>query len=57
MAFYRPDSDLNQALQAVLQELQASRPGLEEQLSVTWLVYDSCPLDVASAAGMWLVLL
>ena len=48
MAFYRPDSDLNQALQAVLQELQTSRPGLEEQLSVTWLVYDSCPLDVAS---------
>ncbi len=43
MAFYRPDSDLTQALHAVLDDLKATRPGLEEQLSITWLLYDSSP--------------
>ena len=48
MAFYRPDSDLTQALHAVLDDLKATRPGLEEQLSITWLLYDSSPIDLAA---------
>ena len=48
MAFYRPDSDLNQALAAVLEDLKATRPGLDEQLSITWLVYDASPIDLAA---------
>ena len=48
MAFYRPDSDLTQALHGVLEELKATRPGLEEQLSITWLLYDSSPINLAA---------
>ena len=48
MAFYRPDSDLNQALAAVLEDFKATRPALDEQLSITWLVYDSSPIDLAA---------
>lgn len=48
MAFYRPDSDLNQALAAVLEDCKATRPGLDEQLSITWLVYDASPIDLAA---------
>lgn len=32
----------------MLQELKALRPGLSDQRSITWLVYDSSPLDLAS---------
>lgn len=50
MAFYSQDPALGNLLQANLQDLAKGRPGLGEQLSVTWLAYASSPLD--QAAGL-----
>ncbi|NDC15137.1 MAG: hypothetical protein EBZ76_08165 [Synechococcaceae bacterium WB9_2_170] len=50
MAFYSQDPALGNLLQANLQDLAQGRPGLDEQLSVTWLAYASSPLD--QAAGL-----
>ena len=49
MAFYSQDPDLGNHLQASLQDLAQGRPGLEEQLSVTWLAYASSALDQAAS--------
>ena len=52
MAFYSRDPELGSRLEAVLQHLEVGRPGLREQLSVTWLVYDSPPLDLAASLSL-----
>ena len=49
MAFYCPDGGMAQRLQASLTALEADgRPGLGEQLSITWLRYGSSWLDRAA---------
>ena len=52
MAFYSRDPELGNHLEAVLQQLELERPGLREQLSITWLVYDSSPLDLAAGLSL-----
>ena len=52
MAFYSHDPELGSRLEAVLQQLEVGRPGLREQLSITWLVYDSPPLDLAASLSI-----
>ena len=38
MAFYNPDPAMGQELEALVAELEAEgRPGLAEQISITWL--------------------
>ena len=52
MAFYRPDGDMAQQLQAVIAALQAEgRPELEQQLSITWLRYSDSLLQSAFQAS------
>ena len=52
MAFYSRDPELGNRLEAVLQQLEVDCPGLREQLSITWLVYESSPLDLASGLSV-----
>ena len=58
MAFYCPDGAMAQQLEATIAALAAEgRPGLHEQLSITWLRYGSSLIDSASSrsdlAGFW----
>lgn len=55
MAFYSQDPALGNLLQANLQDLAQGRPGLDEQLSVTWLAYASSPWTrrLASTKGIF----
>ncbi|MEY4359970.1 MAG: hypothetical protein RLZZ631_1456 [Cyanobacteriota bacterium] len=49
MAFYCPDGAMAQRLQSSIAALEADgRPGLREQLSITWLRYGSSLLDRAA---------
>jgi hypothetical protein len=49
MAFYCADGAMAQQLQASLQALEAEgRPGLSEQVSITWLRYTTSLIDSAS---------
>jgi len=52
MAFYSPDGAMAQQLQAVITDLEADgRPGLPEQLSITWLRYDGSLLNRGAQAS------
>ena len=56
MAFYSQDPSLNSQLQSCLAQLALDRPGLLEQISVSWLVYEGAPLDLAAgleATDLW----
>ncbi|NDA75818.1 MAG: hypothetical protein EBZ96_10960 [Synechococcaceae bacterium WB9_3_282] len=56
MAFYSQDPNLGELLTANLAELTEQTPGDLSELSVTWLVYSSSPLDLAasiSEADFW----
>jgi len=52
MAFYSPDQAMGQRLEALVQELeQQDRPGLADQLSITWVRYPQSLLDRALVPG------
>lgn len=50
MAFYNPDPAMDQALASLLEDLTAeARPGLADQLSITWLRYPTSLIDRAAS--------
>lgn len=50
MAFYRPDGGMGSILEGLVHRLaREGRPGLTDQLSITWLRYDSSPIDRGTA--------
>ena len=52
MAFYCPNGEMEQALVAAISSLeQDGRPGLSEQLSVTWIRYGQSLRHSSSAEG------
>ncbi|UPM51308.1 class A beta-lactamase-related serine hydrolase [Synechococcus sp. A10-1-5-1] len=52
MAFYCPDGEMEQALAAAIRSLeQDGRPGLSEQLSVTWICYGLSLRNGSAAEG------
>ncbi|MBV2351371.1 class A beta-lactamase-related serine hydrolase [Synechococcus sp. HK05] len=58
MAFYCPDGAMAQQLEATIAALEADgRPGLKNQLSITWLRYSDSLIDSASSRsdleGFW----
>jgi hypothetical protein len=57
MAFYRPDGGMGSILEELVNRLaRDGRPGLADQLSITWLRYDSSPIDRGVAldpGGFW----
>ena len=51
MAFYCPDGAMDQLLASTLEHLEAEgRPGLRDQVSISWLRYDSSLLNAASGS-------
>ena len=52
MAFYCPNGEMEQALAAAISSLeQDGRPGLSEQLSVTWIRYGQSPRHGSGGEG------
>ena len=49
MAFYNPDPAMHQALVDLVQQLASEdRPGLADQLSITWIRYPQSLIDQTS---------
>ncbi|MCP9917293.1 serine hydrolase [Cyanobium sp. ATX 6F1] len=57
MAFYRPDEGMVSILEALIERLELEgRPGLGDQLSITWLRYEGSLIDRGAAlepAAFW----
>lgn len=57
MAFYRPDEGMVSILEALIERLELEgRPGLRDQLSITWLRYQGSLIDRGAAlepAAFW----
>ena len=52
MAFYSPDPAMGQTLSQLIGQLeQEGRPGLGEQLSITWLRYGTSLVGAAEGLG------
>ena len=55
MAFYRPEPEMQQHLVAVIDRLAADdRPGLHDQIAVTWVRYDATsPANGSGSGAAW----
>ena len=55
MAFYRPEPEMQQHLVAVIDRLAAdNRPGLHDQMAVTWVRYDATsPANGSGSGAAW----